>query len=206
MDKVIGYVRVSTLKQAKEGHSLDYQKESIVGYCAVPSRNLDLITPLYIDKGLSAYKERPKFDRMMERLLSEDDIKGVIVSDLTRFGRSTEDLLTQINLIDEKGKKFISVKDNIDLSTKTGRLILGVLALIADYERETILERMQAGKEWAKVHGTRSGKPMCRPKKEIDWERVKDLRKAGLSWNKTARQVGVSTPTLIKRAKEEGLE
>ena len=202
MEKMLGYARVSTLTQI-EGHSLNYQKEAITKYCKANDYVLDKI---YVDEGISAYKHRPKFEIMMNRLLNEDDINGVVVQDLTRFGRSTDDLLIQIKTIDKNGKKFISIKDSIDISTKTGRLMLTMLSAIADYEKETIQERMQAGKEYAKVHGTKSGKPMCRPKADINWEQVKELRELGLSWNKTAKQVGVSTPTLIKRAKEEGLD
>jgi len=139
----------------------------------------------------------------MSYLLSNKELTGVIYYDLTRFGRSTVDLLMHINEIEKVGKVFITVKDSFDTGTKTGKLLLTVLSAIADYESRTILERMQSGREWAKIHGTKSGKPMHRPKKQIDWKRVNELRALGLSWTKTADHVGVSTPTLIKRAKEE---
>lgn len=202
MEKIVGYARVSTLKQINR-HSLDVQKEAIKKYCKV--HDLELVK-IYVDEGVSAYKVRPQYNLMLKRVMDDSDIIGVIVNDLTRFGRSTLDLLEQIQLIDKIGKKFISIKDSIDISNKTGRLLLTMLSAIADYERDTIMERMQGGREYAKVHGTKSGKPMCRPKSEIDWEKVRDLRKGNISWNKTAKMVGVSTPTLIKRAREEGIE
>jgi DNA invertase Pin-like site-specific DNA recombinase len=202
-EKVIGYIRVSTLTQAKTGHSLDFQKEAIEKYCEY--EKLELAKPLYIDEGLSAIKDKPKFNEMIKRIFSDDEIKGVIVNDLTRFGRTTEELLLQIKQLDSKGKRFISVKEKIDISTKTGRLLLGILSLIADFERTTITERMQEGKEYAKLHGTKSGKPMNRPKKEIDWAQVKDFREAKISWTKIAKLIKVSTPTLINRAKEEDI-
>jgi len=196
----VGYARVSTKTQTK-GTSIEYQKEQIKKYCKMHELNL---IKIYTDKGISAYKKRPQFEAMIEKLLSDKTLGGVIVHDLTRFGRSTADLLFQINRLDGNGKLFISIKDNIDISTKTGKLLLGLLSVIADYERETIRERMEAGKEYAKVHGTRSGKPMNRPYAVIDWEKVMELRGYGLSWRKTAKQVGVSCTTLIKRAREEG--
>ncbi len=199
-ERLVGYTRVSTPKQAK-GHSIELQKDSIERYCKV--FDFDLIK-IYKDEGLSAYRDRPAYERMIQRVFEEEYIDGVIVNDLTRFGRSTIDLLVQVNRLGEAGKKFISIKDNIDISTKNGRLLLTMLSAIADYERETIMERMEAGKERAKMEGTKSGKPMHRPKAVIDWDTVKDLRKVGLSWTKTAKQVGVSVPTLIKRAREEG--
>ena len=201
MINVFGYVRVSTKKQI-EGHSLDYQKEAIEKFCKFKDYNL---IKIYEDKGISSYKDRKQHKKMMKRLLSDDSIDGVVVNDLTRFGRSTQDLLIQIHDIDNSNKKFISVKDNIDISTKTGRLMLKMLSAIADYEAETIRERMQAGREWAQEHGTKSGKPIGRPQADIDWNKVRELRKHNISWNKTSNVVGVSTPTLIKRAKDKGI-
>lgn len=200
IEKILGYARVSTSKQLK-GPSIEIQKEAMKQYCKV--HNLDLIK-IYTDEGLSAYKKRPNYETMLRKLFNEQEISGVVVHDLTRFGRSTEDLLLQIKKIDKEDKKFISIKDNIDISSKSGRLMLGMLSLIADYERETIVERLVAGKEWAKIHGTKSGKPMHRPLKLIDWARVKELKGYGLSWTKTAKEVGVSTPTLVSRARDEG--
>jgi len=201
MNKIaVGYIRVSTLKQVK-GHSLDYQQHDIEKHCE--AKGLEL-KKLFIDKGLSGYKHRPKFEEM-KKYLETHDVGFVVTYTITRYGRSTQDLLFQINELDSKGIQFISVKEQIDISTKTGRLLLGLLALIADFEAETIKERMEAGRAWAKEHGTKSGKPFGRPKSEIDWDRVKDLREHNVSWTKTASIVGVSTPTLITRAKEEGI-
>jgi len=199
-DNYIGYIRVSTKKQT-EGNSLQVQKEAIKRYC--DAHGFELVK-IYADKGISAYKKRPQFKAMIEHVLKNDDWMGVVVYDLTRFGRSTADLLFQINRLDGNDKKFVSIKDNIDIGTKTGRLLLTMLSAIADFERETIRERMDAGKEYARVHGTRSGKPMHRPLAMIDWDKVQLLRGYGLSWRKTSEQVGVSCTTLIKRAREEG--
>jgi DNA invertase Pin-like site-specific DNA recombinase len=192
------------LTQVKTGHSLSFQKDAIENWCK--KEGIELVKPLYIDEGLSSMKHRPRFEEMMKKIFLDKTISGVIVNDLTRFGRTTEELLTQIKHLDTEGKKFISIKEKFDISTKTGRLLFGVMALIADFERETIVERMLEGKEYAKVHGTKSGKPMNRPEKKIDWELVNKMRKANTSWNQTAKIVGVSTPTLISRAKKEGVE
>lgn len=198
----IGYIRVSTLKQVK-GHSLDYQKDAIEKYCQ--SHDIEL-KKLFVDKGLSGYKHRPKFKQMKDYIEEKKEgLHFVITYSITRYGRSTADLLFQINDLEDKNIKFVSIKEQIDVSTKTGRLLLGMLALIADFEAETIRERMEAGREWAMKHGTKSGKPIGRPKANIDWNRVRDLREKKLSWNKTADIVGVSTPTLIKRAEEKGI-
>jgi len=200
MKKAVGYIRVSTLKQTK-GHSLDYQKDSIEKYCK--SNDIELVK-LFIDKGLSGYKYRPKFNKMNE-YINDKKVDFVITYSITRYGRSTQDLLYHINILEDKEIKFVSIKEQFDVTTKTGKLLLGMLALIADFEAETIKERMQAGRAWAQEHGTKSGKPIGRPKKDIDWDTVKKLREKKVSWNKTASLVGVSTPTLIKRAKSKGI-
>jgi len=84
-------------------------------------------------------------------------------------------------------------------------LLLGLLSLIADFERQTILERMESGREYARVHGTKSGKPMHRPPKKIDWDKVKFFRDRSISWTKIAGIVGVSPPTILKHARAKGL-
>jgi len=201
-EQVLGYARVSTKKQKDDG-SIDIQIEAIKRYCE--AYNYDLQLPIYKDDGISAFKERPKHKVMMKRALDEEQIKGVIVNDLTRFGRSTVDLLIQIQKLDEAGKKFISIRDNIDISTSSGRLLLKMLSAIAEYEKEIITGRMEAGKEKAKLEGTRSGKPMHRPEKEIDWELVKDRRIHHYSWSKIAKEIGVSLPTILKRKNKEGI-
>jgi len=197
---LIGYVRISTLKQL-EGHSLDNQAEVIENYCKAKNYSLKRI---YKDKGISAFKDRPGFNAAMKELSENENIHGVVVNDLTRFGRSTVDLLTNIATIKEKGKTFISLKENIDLSDKMGRLLLTVLSAIAEYERDIIKERMESGKEYAKIHGTKSGKPMHRPTKNIDWEKVRFYREKGISWTKIAEIVGTTPPTLIKHARMKG--
>jgi len=199
---IIGYSRVSTIKQIK-GHSLKIQKESIENYCKFHNYN---IIKIYTDEGISAFKDRPQFDAMMKRVLTDDDVSGVIVHSFTRFGRSTIDLLNQIKSISNVNKTFISVRENIDLSDKIGKLLMTVLSAIAEYEVDIIKERMEAGKEYARIHGTKSGKPMHRPRKTIDWEQVTNYRTKKLSWNTIAKLMNVTSPTLIKHAREKGFK
>jgi DNA invertase Pin-like site-specific DNA recombinase len=196
----LGYVRVSTKGQIF-GTSLDVQTNAIINYSK--NNNINLVQPIYRDEGMSAYKSRPKLDAMMKRLFDDPNINGVICYDLTRFGRSTIDLLQKFQQMKDAYKDFVMVKDNVDTSTKTGKLLMGMLSLIADFEAETIRERMASGKEYAREFGTKSGKPMHRPQIEIDWDMVMKMR-PHLSWTYIAKQLGISSQTLIKRAKEKG--
>ena len=208
---LLGYIRVSTLPQV-EGTSIDVQKEKINEYCKMKEH---ILIKTYPDKGVSGAVKRPKFEAMMKRALEDSEINGVICYELTRFGRNTIDLLTNIKLLEKADKKFISVKDDINTNSASGTLILQMLSAISEFERKRIIERLKEGKEWAKIHGTKSGKPMHRPKKNVNWELVKELRSLGLSWNKIAQHWNksvktknekISVPTLIKRSSEEGIE
>lgn len=201
MKKFIGYIRVSTLSQVS-GHSLKYQEESLNNLAKI--NNVELVK-VYKDEGVSGIKFRPEFEKALKRVLEDKEINGIMFYSVFRFGRSTDDIKHNLDKIKEKEKRFLSVKENIDLSNSQGRFMFHVLSDVAEFERDLIIERMQAGKEWAKTHGTKSGKPMCRPKKEINWEIVKDRRSHGYSFTKIASEIGVSVPTLTKRAKEEGV-
>lgn len=194
--ELLGYVRVSTIKQL-EGGGAKIQEEAIKNYCASQNHKLK---KLYADKGVSAYKNRPEFNKLMNDLDKGD---GVIVYDLTRFGRSTQDLLAKIQLLEDRNKKFISTKENIDLSTKTGRLLFTLLSAIAEFEAATIRERMEAGREYAMRHGTRSGKPCHRPEKNIDWKKVDAWLERGLSLNAISKilEPRVCAATLYNRYK-----
>jgi len=197
----LAYLRCSTLKQLKE-KSIDLQKEMVKRYAKTNA----LETPkLYVDEGISAAKDRPAFNRLM-RDLGKNGVAGVITPDLTRFGRDTVGLLLSIKKITDSGKKFIAVNNNIDTSTPEGRLYLTILAAISEYERYKIRERLELGKAYAKEHGTKSGKPMHRPKMKLDIEEIKKLRGMGASQNFIANLLGVSRQTIASRMLEHGIE
>lgn len=202
MEKFIGYTRVSTLTQV-EGHSLDYQKETLTKFCDM--NQIELVKT-YSDEGVSGVKFREEFEKAMKRVLEDKEISGIVFYSVFRFGRSTEDIKENLNRIKQAGKRFLSTKENIDLNTSQGRFMFNVLSDVAEFERELIIERMKAGRDYAKIHGTKKGEGFGRHKKVIDWSKVKDLRATGLSWTKTAKMIGMSTPSLIERAKREGIK
>jgi len=192
--KVVGYVRVSTRKQAKEGHSIEYQIEEIKRFCEY--KKLELVK-IFKDEGVSAFKERKGFYKCLNYVF-DDKADGVVVYELSRFGRSTIELLTTIEKLNTNGKRFYSIKENIDLTSKEGKLLLQLLSAIAEYERAVTLERIAAGREYA----IKQGKKIGRPRKKIDWKQVEFYRNRGLSFNAIAKIINVTTPTLIKRYKE----
>jgi DNA invertase Pin-like site-specific DNA recombinase len=207
MTKVIGYIRVSSVSQV-EGTSLSVQKKAIEDFCRNKGWEIDKI---YADEGVSAYKLRPQYEKMMERVLNDSEVYGVVVHSLTRFGRSTDDLFYRVRLLREKNKILASINEGFDLSKKEGELLFGLLAVIVNYERKLLLERMEEGRNYAKQQGIKFG----RPEKDIDWDTVKKYKVDwGLSWDKTVEILNkgkdkddcVTRITIQRQAKRKGIE
>ncbi|MFW6111046.1 MAG: recombinase family protein [Thermoproteota archaeon] len=197
--KVFGYARVSTEEQVKSG-SLDQQVDKIRDYCEGHDHDLE---KLFTDAGISALKERPEFNEMIDAIENGSDVDGLIVTKLDRFGRSVKDLVLQMDKLQEQGVDFISIGDSLDTSTPNGKLLFHILSAFAEFEREIIKERMQAGRERAKAEG----KTLHRPKKDLDEKRIKELYKdKGLSARSIAKLMDVSHPTVLSRLREMGVD
>lgn len=148
------YCRVSTLEQAAEGYSIGVQKEKLSAYATAQSYE---ITAIYSDEGFSGKDlHRPA----MERLIC--DVKNkrvdiVLIYKLDRLSRHVKDVLELVELFDEFGVTLYSLNENLDLSSPFGRAALKMSATFSELERETIVERMQMGKNAR----ARSGKYTC---------------------------------------------
>lgn len=137
--RVLGYIRVSTDKQADEGYSLEAQRQDIERYCEL--YNLELID-IIADEGESAGTlERPGIERALGILKSEV-AEGLVVAKLDRLTRNVKDLGY---LLEEYFSKYalMSVSDKIDTSTASGRLVLNIIISVAQWEREAISERIK---------------------------------------------------------------
>jgi DNA invertase Pin-like site-specific DNA recombinase len=192
-NRFLGYARVSIKGQTE---SIDAQVDAIKKYCEVYKLTL---VKIYIDDGISAYKDRPSFNKMIDALSNND---GIVVKDLTRFGRDTQDMLKHIHNIQKADKKIIFINQHIDTTTKEGKLLLTMLSAIADYEGQSIKERLAVGREWARIHGTKSGKPMNRPRKPINWKVFDEYREIKLSVPSIAKILGVSKTHLYNEIKK----
>lgn len=165
---------------------IEIQKEAILKYCK--AYDIEIVR-WFIDNDFSAYTVRPGFEKLWESL---DNCDGIIVNDLTRFGRNDADLLYRFHELKAKKKRIIFIKENIDNTNPESEFFMKILALFADRERGRIRERLTAGQAYAKVHGTKSGKPMHRPTKTIDWKKYDEMKEKGLSIPSIAKMLGVS--------------
>lgn len=159
----------------------------------------------FIEKVSGKDTNRPRLQEMLNYVREGD---SVYVEDFSRMARSTKDLLDIVELLEKKSVQLISLKENLDTSTPTGKLMLTVVAAIHQFERENILERQREGIEIAKREGRyRGGQP-----KKINEEKFLDLYEAYMcrEINKTqmAKKLRISRPTLdklIKEKKEAGI-
>jgi DNA invertase Pin-like site-specific DNA recombinase len=171
------YARVSTLDQEPENQLADLRR-----YAA--ARGWEPVE--YIDHGVSGSREsRPALDQML-RDARRRRIDAVICWKLDRLGRSLRHLIGTLEELDRLGVVFISLGEGIDLSTPAGRLQTAILAAIAQFERERIVERVKAGLARARAQGKRLGrKPSAIP--DARFEAV-----AHLSLRDAAKALGVS--------------
>lgn len=155
------------------------------------------ITEEYADRGVSGAKiSRPALDRLMKDAKRRAfDI--VLAAKLDRFGRSLRHLLNSLAELEAVGVVFVSLRDNIDLGTPAGRLMVQIIGAMAEFERSLIQERIKAGLRYARAKGKRLG----RPRLGLDDEMAAH-RALGLSYRAIARELGISLPTVWKRLRK----
>jgi DNA invertase Pin-like site-specific DNA recombinase len=153
--RVVGYVRVSTDGQAEHGVSLEAQREKLAAYCTA----LDLVLVEIIeDAGVSAKTlERPGLTQALEALRT-GAADALLVTKLDRLTRSVRDLGSLVEDYFASGQwALLSVGDSIDTRSASGRLVLNVLASVAQWEREAIGERTREALAQVKREGGRLG-------------------------------------------------
>jgi DNA invertase Pin-like site-specific DNA recombinase len=158
----------------------------------------------FVDTGVSGAKDtRPELDVMM-RLARSRKLDVIAVWKLDRFGRSLKHLVNTLAELEALKVMFVSLRDSIDMTTPSGRLMFGVIASMAQFERELIQERVRAGLALARTKGTRSGKPIGRPKAKREYDRdgkrIRQLRNEGQSYREIADELGRSTMDVYRVA------
>ncbi len=147
------YARVST---ANNGQDPTVQTREIEEYCA---RRGWRVACQYIDVGISGAKEkRPQLDRLIADA-HRRKFDAVVVWKFDRFARSVSHLLRALETFKALGIEFVSLSEQVDTSTPTGKMVFTVLGAVAELERSLIAERVKAGMRNARAKGKRVGRP-----------------------------------------------
>ena len=141
MTTAIGYIRVSTEDQAREGVSLDNQKSKITAYCQL--KDLDLLE-IIEDAGISAKNlKRPGVQKVLT-LARKKQVDAIVVYKLDRIFRSTMDALETTQMFDRRGVAFHSILEVLDTKSPMGKFFFTILAGVSELERGVIAERTKA--------------------------------------------------------------
>ncbi len=153
--KAIGYIRVSTDRQAEEGISLEMQKHKIQVYCEL--NDLELVEILK-DAGISAkdMKKRPGFCKALDMILS-GKADALVVYKMDRAFRSTVDTLETVSKITKRGASVHSITEKIDTNSAIGEFFLTILAAFGQMERRLIGERTSAALKSMVANGDKYG-------------------------------------------------
>lgn len=179
------YARISTVNH---GQDPEVQLGELREFCK--RRGFEIVDE-YVDTGISGSRERrPALDKLLadcrKRL-----VDAVVVYRYDRFARSLRQLVNALEEFRSLGIEFISIHEGVDTSTPNGRLVFGIFASIAEFERELIRDRVRSGLAAAKAKGKRIG----RPRVAVDAFRIASLRRQGRSWAEITRATGVTKGT-----------
>ncbi|PVY38944.1 recombinase family protein [Pontibacter virosus] len=184
---LIGYARVSTVLQ-----NVDLQHDSLTqAGCE----------KIFTDKISGTVSERPALSKLKEILRRGDTL---VIWRLDRLGRSLKDLIEWMNYLESEGIALKSLQESIDTSTATGKLIFHIFASMAEFERNLIQERTQAGLAAARARGRVGGRPKKMNKEKIKLT-VKLYQEKQHSVDAICEMMGISKPTLYSYVKEEAL-
>jgi len=185
--RVALYARVSTMHNQNPEMQLTELRE----YGA--RRGWQIIAE-YVDEGISGSRERrPQLDRLMvDAHRRKFDL--IAVWKIDRFGRSLKHLVNALADLDSLGVAFVSLRDNLDLSTPSGRLLFQIIGAMAEFERSLIQERVRAGLRNAVAQGVRLG----RPRKMVDADQIGRLRASGASWREISEKLGIGVGTACR--------
>lgn len=184
------YRRVSTVGH---GQDVDAQLEEL--QAVAPQRGW-IVVGDYPDDGVSGAKEsRPALDRLLADVAA-GKVNLVAVTRLDRLGRSLPHLLRVLEQLTTHGCAFVSIRDSgIDTTTPTGKLLLHLMGAFAEFERNLIRERVQAGVARARSKGKKFGRPR---RADLDGARARRLRKSGNSYDAIAKILGCGKGTVMR--------
>ena len=178
MNKIFGYCRVSTVDQ-----NLDLQRDALTRAGC---------TDIFEEKASGSKKHRPELDHLLSQVREGDK---VVVWRLDRLARSMKQLIETVEDLQTRGVELQSVTENIDTSSPGGKLVFGIFASLAEFERSLIQERVNAGLSAARKRGRIGGRP-----KVLDENKIKIAKsmRSNHSLSEIATHLGVSKSTVHK--------
>jgi len=180
----IGYMRVSTLDQ-----NLDRQK------IALDEIGMD---KYFVEKISGKNKDRPQLKKMLE-YVREGDV--LYIESISRLARSTRDLLSIVEQLQEKKVELVSLKESIDTNTPQGRFTLTIFGALSELERENTLQRQKEGIAAARLKGKNFGRPKV--KEPQKWDSVVALwQKGDINAAQAIERLNMSRATFYRRLKE----
>jgi len=184
------YARVSTDKQ-----KTDMQLRELRTYS---KKSKWKIHKEYIDQGYSGKStKRPAFNQMLDDA-HKKKFDVLLVWKLDRLSRSLKDLITTLDTLGHCGIDFVSYENKLDTASPSGKLVFHVIGAVAEFERDIIRERVKSGLANAKAKGKKLGRPGLSPVIE---EKIKALKKKGLSNRAIGKKLGINEKTVRVRAK-----
>lgn len=180
------YARVSTTN----GQDPEVQLRDLRDYC---QRRSWTVCREYVDIGISGTKEkRVELDLLMKEARHRQ-FDAVVVWRFDRFARSVAHLLRALEEFRSMGIEFISLSEQVDTSTPTGKMVFTVLGAVAELERSLIVERVRAGLRNARAKGKKLGRPRLVANPEV----IGQMRAQGASWRTIGKAIGVSPATAL---------
>lgn len=185
------YARVSTTDQTNA-----IQIRELKEY--IERRGWDL-AGVYQDQMSGAKASRPGLDQLFADARRRK-FDAVVVWKLDRFGRSLVHCISGIQELASLGIRFIATSQGLDTdeSNPASKLLMHILAAVAQFERELIRERVSAGMKAARRHGTKSGNPIGRPRGIFNRDEVLRLRRTGVSIEAIAREMRIGVGTVVR--------
>jgi DNA invertase Pin-like site-specific DNA recombinase len=191
------YARVSTSGGRQKP---DMQLRELRTYCRAREWK---IFDEYVDHMSGLRDSRPELDRLMADA-HRRHFDVVVVWKFDRFARSVSHLLRSLETFSALGIEFVSLSEQVDTSTPTGKMVFTVLGAVAELERSLIGERVRAGLRNARAHGKKLGRPPLRELSVADIRQLRQDRRRGTSFKRLAHDHGVSVWAafqLCKKAK-----
>jgi DNA invertase Pin-like site-specific DNA recombinase len=187
------YARVSTDEQTPDAQLRDL--------CEFVSNRGWSNVREFVDEGISGSKDsRPEWNQLWD-VIQKGRVKVLVVHALDRLGRSLPHLVKIITTCVEREITLISFRENIDLSTSTGRMLAGMFSVLAEYELSMIRERTRAGMRAAKARGSQIGQK----RRYFDKEKATGLRDQGWGQIRIARELGIGVGRVNCWVREEYL-